>query len=97
MRNAYHAIVYRIYSVAYYHHRTPELIQRDVKGLSRIPKHLSVILKLDEPSKGGAELETLVNEAADIAAWCASAGIAQLSIYEKTGTSRKEAWSHKRR
>ncbi|KAK3362101.1 putative undecaprenyl pyrophosphate protein [Lasiosphaeria ovina] len=85
IRQAYHAVANRIYSVYYYHHRTPELIQGDVKGLRRLPKHLSVILTLEDNGKGGAGLERLVNEAADIAAWCASAGIPQLSIYEKTG------------
>lgn len=85
VRQAYHAVADRIYSVLYYHHRTPELIERDVKGLSRLPKHLSVILELEGNGRGGAELERLVNEAADISAWCASAGIPQLSIYEKTG------------
>ncbi len=44
-----------------------------------------MILTLEEDGKGGAELERLVNEAADIAAWCASAGIPQVSVYEKTG------------
>ncbi|KAB5580717.1 putative undecaprenyl pyrophosphate protein [Coniochaeta sp. 2T2.1] len=84
-RQAYHAVRDRIYSVLYYHHRTPALIERDVKGLSRLPKHLSVILSLEDDGRGGAELERLVNEASEIAAWCASAGISRLSIYEKTG------------
>ncbi|KAK3394794.1 Undecaprenyl diphosphate synthase [Podospora didyma] len=84
-RQAYHAVTNLIYSIYYYHHRTPELIQRDVKGLSRLPRHLSVILHLEDNGRGGAGLERLVNEAADIAAWCASAGIPELSIYEKTG------------
>ncbi|KAJ9157244.1 Undecaprenyl diphosphate synthase [Pleurostoma richardsiae] len=84
IRQGYHAVRDRIWSILYYHHRTPGLIQRDVKHLSRLPKHLSVILKLEE-SKGGAELERLVDEAADITAWCASAGIPELTIYEKTG------------
>ena len=85
IRQAYHSVADRIYSVLYYHHRTPELIERDVRGLRRLPKHLSVILELENGGPGGAELERLVNEAADISAWCASAGIPQLSIYEKTG------------
>lgn len=85
IRHAYHAVTNRIYSVYHYHHRTPELIQSDVKGLRRLPKHLSIILTLEEHSRGGAGLEKLVDEAADVAAWCASAGIPQLSIYEKTG------------
>ncbi|KAK5652569.1 hypothetical protein OQA88_10330 [Cercophora sp. LCS_1] len=84
-RQAYHAVVNRIYSVYHYHHRTPELIQSDVKGLQRKPKHLSVILTLEDHVRGGAGLEKLVNEAAEVAAWCASAGIPELSIYEKTG------------
>lgn len=87
IRIAYHAVVYRVCSVLFYHHKTPELIERDVKGLRRLPRHLSVILSLDEDKKGGDELEQLVNEVADIAAWCTSAGIPQLSIYEKTGMS----------
>ncbi|KAL2133478.1 hypothetical protein VTI74DRAFT_2283 [Chaetomium olivicolor] len=85
LRQAYHAVANGIYSVYYHHHRTPELIRRDVKGLQRLPKHLSVILTLEDHRRSGAGVERLVNEAAEIAAWCASAGIPQLSIYEKTG------------
>jgi hypothetical protein len=85
IRQAYHAVANRIYSVYYHHHRTPELIRRDVKGLRRLPKHLSVILTLEDQRRSGAGLERLMNEVTDVAAWCASAGIPQLSIYEKTG------------
>lgn len=95
-RQAYHAVVDRIYSVLYYHHRTPELIERDVKGLSRLPKHLSVILSLEDDGRGGAELERLVNEASEISAWCASTGIPRLSIYEKTGGLSPILLSHSR-
>lgn len=62
------------------------MIQKDVKRLDRLPKTLSVILKLDDDGKGGAELERLVNEVSEISAWCASAGIPKLNIYERTGT-----------
>ena len=85
IRQAYHAVVNRIYSVYHHHHRTPELIQQDVKALGRLPKHLSVVLTLEDHGRRGAGLERLVNEAAEIAAWCASAGIPQVSIYEKSG------------
>jgi dehydrodolichyl diphosphate syntase complex subunit NUS1 len=85
LRQAYHAVANRIYSIYYYHHRTPELIRRDVKGLRKLPKHLSVILTLDDQGRRGAGLERLLNEVADVAAWTASAGIPQLSVYEKTG------------
>jgi hypothetical protein len=86
VRQAYHVVVGRILSILYYHHRTPELIDRDVRTLKKKPQHLSVILKLDD-GRGGAGLERLVNEVADIAAWCACAGIPMLSVYEKTGMS----------
>lgn len=85
LRQAYHGTRDHIYSVLYYHHRTPDIIARDCEGLKRRPKHLSVILKLEDNGRGGAELEQLVNEVSDISAWSASAGIPVLSIYEKTG------------
>ena len=75
----------RILAILYYHHRTPELIQKDVRGLSRLPEHLSVMLKLEDGGRGGAALEALVDELAEIAAWCACVGIPTLSVYEKTG------------
>jgi dehydrodolichyl diphosphate syntase complex subunit NUS1 len=85
IRQTYHAVIDRVFAILYYHHRTPELIQKDVKGLSRLPEHLSVILKLEDEAKGGAGLEGLVDEVAEIAAWCACAGISTLSVYERTG------------
>ena len=88
IRQVYHAIVDRVLAILYYHHRTPELIKRDVKNLSRVPKHLSVILDL--PPEGGKAdgLETLVNDACEVAAWSACAGVPMLSIYERTGRLR---------
>ncbi|CZS93013.1 hypothetical protein WAI453_000768 [Rhynchosporium graminicola] len=85
LRQAYHAIKDRILAILYYHHRTPELIQKDVKGLRRLPKHLSVILKLEDGARGGAGLEQLVDEVAEISAWCACVGIPMLSVYEQSG------------
>lgn len=84
-RQGYHAVRNRLVSIFYYHHRDPAMIQKDVKRLGRLPKILSVILKLDDDGKGGAELERLVNEVSEISAWCASAGIPKLNVYEKTG------------
>lgn len=84
-RRVYHAIVDRLLAVLHYHHRTPELIKKDVQGLSKVPKHLSVILDL--PPEGGNKdrLETLINDACEVAAWSACAGVPMLSIYERTG------------
>lgn len=90
LRQAYHAVKDQILAILYYHHRTPELIQKDVKGLSRLPQHLSVILKLEDGGRGGTGLEALVDELAEIAAWCACVGIPMLSVYEKTGKSLPE-------
>ena len=87
IRIAYNAVKDRIFAILYYHHRTPELIRKDVKGLSRLPQHLSVILKLEDGGKGGIGLEALVDEVAEIAAWCTCAGIPILSVYEKSGKS----------
>jgi dehydrodolichyl diphosphate syntase complex subunit NUS1 len=86
-RRAYHLVVSKIVAVIYYHHRTPEFIQRDVRGLNRLPAHLSVILDFhdSDEDQGNAGLEGLVDDVCEIAAWCACAGIPNLSIYEKQG------------
>ena len=83
IRQIYHAIVDRVLAILYYHHRTPELIRKDVKNLDRLPEHLSVILTLKGEEDGG--LESLMDEVAELCAWCASAGIPLLSVYEKSG------------
>ncbi|KAK7520195.1 Decaprenyl diphosphate synthase-like protein [Phyllosticta citriasiana] len=85
LRIVYHAIVDRIFATLYYHHRSPELIQKDIKHLQRLPKHLSIILDFNDDEQRGAGLEGLVNDISEVAAWCASAGIPALSVYEKTG------------
>ncbi|KAJ9636096.1 uncharacterized protein PV06_01234 [Exophiala oligosperma] len=83
LRQIYHATLDRALAIRHYHHRTPEYIQRDVKNLDRLPRHLSVILKYKSEEDGG--LEALVDEVAELSAWSASAGIPLLSIYEKSG------------
>lgn len=83
-RQTYHAVRDRIISIFFYHHRDPAMIQKDVKRLDKLPKRLSVILKMEDGGKGG-ELERLVTEVGELSAWCASAGIPVLTVYEKTG------------
>lgn len=83
LRWTYHTALNCGFSILYYHHRTPQLIQQDVRELrakGKLPKHLSVILEYE---KGG--LDTLIDEVAEITCWCASAGIKYLSVYEKKG------------
>ncbi|KAL8869152.1 MAG: hypothetical protein Q9174_004482 [Haloplaca sp. 1 TL-2023] len=84
-RQFYHSLVDRIYATLYYHHRAPELIKQDVRGLDKLPQHLSVILDLKEEEQGYAGLEKLLDDVAEVSAWCASAAIPMLSVYEKTG------------
>ena len=82
LRQSYHAVVDRILAILYYHHRTPELIRKDVRGLSQLPEHLSTVLTLNKEEDA---LETLMDEVAELAAWSSCAGIPMLSVYEKTG------------
>ncbi|KUL82846.1 hypothetical protein ZTR_09224 [Talaromyces verruculosus] len=77
------AVTDRVLAVTYYHHRSPELIARDVKGLTRLPEHLSVLLKLRKREEDA--LQTLMDETAELAAWTTCAGIPVLSVYERTG------------
>jgi len=44
-----------------------------------------VILELKSEERGTAGLESLMDELAEISAWCACVGIPMLSVYEKTG------------
>ncbi|KAL4772604.1 Decaprenyl diphosphate synthase-like protein [Aspergillus nidulans var. acristatus] len=78
----YHAVLDRILAIIYYHHRTPELIRKDVKDLDRLPGHLSVILSL---RKEDDALPILMDEVAELVSWSASAGIPVLSVYERSG------------
>ena len=86
-RQTRYVILDRVLAILYYHHMAPELIRQDVKNLSRLPGHLSVILDLKGGERGAAGLEALMDEVAEISAWCACVGIPMLSIYERTGIS----------
>ncbi|KAF6837367.1 di-cis-decaprenylcistransferase [Colletotrichum musicola] len=89
IRQAWHLVCYHVASVMRYHHRTPEYIEGDVAGLKQKPKHLSVILKLEEGGRHGAELERLIEEASEIAVWCVCARIPVLTVYERTGLLKR--------
>ena len=85
LRQAWHLVAYRLASVFFYHHRTPALIQRDVKRLGKQPRHISAILAQEDGGRRGGDLERLINETAELAAWCVCAGIPTLSVYERSG------------
>ncbi len=50
-----------------------------------MPEHLSVILEIKGEERGTAGLEVLMDELAEISAWCSCVGISMLSVYERTG------------
>lgn len=85
IRQTYHILLDRVFAILYYHHRAPELIRQDVKNLSRTPEHFSVILELKGEERGTAGLEALMDEVAEVSAWCSCVGIPMLSVYERTG------------
>jgi len=83
LRWVYNFVVGHVFAVLYYHHRTPQLIAKDVAELrerGKFPKHLSVVLDYERN-----DLDKLIDEVSEIACWCASAGIPRLSVYERTG------------
>ncbi|KAL8777637.1 MAG: hypothetical protein Q9213_007775 [Squamulea squamosa] len=84
-RQAFYIVLDRIFAVLYYHHRAPELIRQDIRGLERLPQHLSVILEIKQEEHGLVGLGKLLDEVAEISAWCTGAGIPLLSVYERTG------------
>jgi dehydrodolichyl diphosphate syntase complex subunit NUS1 len=88
VRRAFRLAYTKLVSLVKYHHRTPEFIAGDVSHLEKLPKHLSVVVELneDDEQQGNAGLEGLVNDVCEIAAWASSAGISFLSVYERTGT-----------
>ena len=85
IRQTYHIVFDRVLAILYYHHRAPELIKQDVKDLTRLPGHLSVILEMKREGSMQVNLENLMDELAEVAAWSACVGIQMLSVYERTG------------
>ncbi|KFH44502.1 undecaprenyl pyrophosphate synthase-like protein [Hapsidospora chrysogenum ATCC 11550] len=88
IRQACNLVRYQISSILYYHHATPQYIQRDVTGLSKKPRHLSAVLR-SESRRVAVDLDRLIDETAELATWCACAEIPMVSVYEKTGILKK--------
>ncbi|RMZ89621.1 hypothetical protein DV736_g3163, partial [Chaetothyriales sp. CBS 134916] len=82
--HAYSSLVHRALAIRHHHYHSPEYIQRDVATLSRVPEHLSVILKR-RPQEDDGALEALMDEVAELTVWSAAAGVPLLSVYERTG------------
>ncbi|KAK9455188.1 Decaprenyl diphosphate synthase-like protein [Dipodascopsis uninucleata] len=75
-------------ALVYHHHRTPQLICQDIKGLAKAPNHVAVVLNLKENEEGGG-VEGLMANIGDIASWSIGAGVKQLTVYERTGKLNK--------
>lgn len=84
IRKSWNVVCYQVSSVLYYHHATPQYIQKDVMALPKKPKHLSAVLK-SEHHRTTIDLDRLIDETAELATWSACADIPILSVYEKTG------------
>jgi len=84
-RIAYNAVSGQIASILRHHHNDPAYIRNDVSTIKRIPQHVSIILSLEGGGRKGDAVEKLIGEVSEVAAWCAAAGIMNLSVYEKTG------------
>ena len=94
-RRSWRLFSYKVRGLVRHHHHTPEWIVNDVKNVAQLPKHISVVLEHHDhdEDQGTAGLEGLVQDACEIAAWSASAGIPLLSIYERTGMSPSRSGS----
>jgi hypothetical protein len=60
------------------------MIQRDIVGLHKVPRHLAVILD-KRKARREYDADETVRRVAELAAWCACSGIYILTIYEPTG------------
>lgn len=88
MRNfqyVYRKLLLRVFSMTYYPNKSPQVIREDVSKLGKLPKRISCIVSLrsDDDENGGCE--GVMGDIAELAAWCLSAGVPSLTIYEYNG------------
>lgn len=71
--------------MTYYPNKSPLVIRGDVTKLGKLPKRVSCIVNLrsEDEENGGAE--GVMGDIAELAAWCLSAGIPSLTVYEYNG------------
>lgn len=60
------------------------MIQWDVSGLRKLPRHVAVILDVKK-MKREYDADETVRKVIEVASWCACAGIPIVTIYEPTG------------
>ncbi|VEU23840.1 DEKNAAC105056 [Brettanomyces naardenensis] len=79
----------RFLSVAFNSAEDPEIINNDVNKLAKIPRRVSAILNYKPEQEENGGVEGLCNDAAKVATWCLSSGIANLFVYEYHGVLKK--------
>lgn len=81
----YNKVFLRVYSMAYFPNKSPQVIRDDVNKLQKIPRRVSCIVDLKSDTDENGGVEGLIADISEIAAWCLGAGIPSLTIYEYTG------------
>ncbi|KAK9466858.1 Decaprenyl diphosphate synthase-like protein [Lipomyces arxii] len=81
---SYYAVKNSALAFVYHHHRTPQLIAQDIKGLTKLPRHVAVILTYRANEEGGG-VQGLMEQVADVVSWSLGAGVSELTVYERTG------------
>ena len=90
-----HRVIDFIWGILYDWHAWPwwgkYMIQRDVANLSKIPRHVAVILD-QRKRRREYDADETVRRAVEVATWCACAGISIVTIYEHTGLISPESF-----
>lgn len=81
----YHKAYLRFLSLTYNPNKSPQVIRDDVNVLGKIPKRISCIISMRSEDDENGGVDGVIADIAELAAWCTSAGIPSLTIYEETG------------
>lgn len=84
-KSLYLQSTYRVEALTLSPHKTPQLIRNDVAKLSKVPRHIAVILDRKQKHVEGGGVEGLLADVGEVAAWCIGAGSSELTVYERTG------------
>lgn len=75
----------RVFSITYYPNKSPQVIRDDVSKFGKLPKRLSCIVSLRSDNDENGGNEGVMGDIAELAAWCLSAGVPSLTVYEYNG------------
>lgn len=84
----YRKAALRLLLLALYPNKLPLVIRDDAARLGKIPRRLSCIVALRPENDENGGVEGLFGDMAELAAWCVSAGIPNLAVYEYTGAAK---------